>query len=232
MPKPVVISLGGSMLFKQDDSIDFAYLRSFKEIVLDALARDPAVAVVVGGGKRASEYAQKARAATGSEFFADREAIKATRENAALLIKEMGVKAFSRVVTSPDEAAAVLEKDLVPICGGFLEGITTDACSVLVAERVGASAVVNVSHADGVYDKDPRGHADAKKFKSMKHAELSNLAYHHDNRLARTNFVFDLVACKLAQRSNITIHFVSGADFKQVEAAILGKAHDGTVVKD
>ncbi len=219
-------------MFKPGGSIDSAYLRNFKKIILDALERDPPVAVVVGGGKRASEYAQAALASTGSEFFADREAIKATRENAALLVKEIGGRAFPKVISSPDEAAEALSKNLVPVAGGFLEGITTDACSVLVAERVGASAVVNVSHAAGVYDKDPRTHGDAKKFKSMTHNELSELAYRHDHRLARTNFVFDLVACKLAQRSNITVHFVSGSDLKQVEAAVLGKAHDGTVVTD
>ncbi len=220
------------MLFKADGQVDSAYLRSFKEVILDALVRDPPVVVVVGGGKRASEYAQKARAATHSEFFADREAIKATRENAALLVKEIGKRAYPRVVMEPDEAAEALEKNLVPVSGGFLEGITTDACSVIVAERVGASSVVNVSHAAGVYDKDPREHEDAKKFRTMTHNELSELAYRHDHRLARTNFVFDLVACKLAQRSNITVHFVSGTDLSQVEAAIFGKPHGGTVVKD
>lgn len=220
------------MLFKPDGGFDYDYLRAFKNIVLDALARDPPLAVVVGSGKRGTDYAREARASTGSEFFADRAGIKATRENAELLIKEIGAKAFPHVVTAPDEAAEALEKNFVPVAGGLLEGLTTDACSVLVAERVGAQSVVNVSHADGVYDSDPRSNPRAKKFKTMTHNQLSELAYRHDHRLARTNFVFDLIACKLAKRSNIPLHFVSGSDLNQVENAILGKEHDGTVVKD
>ena len=228
---PVVISLGGSMLYLKDDGIDVDYMRAFEAMVLELRKSVPHLAIVVGGGRLASEYATKARAQTKSEFFADRAAIKATRENAAILIRELNGKACPKPFISPDEAAAAVEAGTIAVGGGFLEGLTTDACSVIVAERIGAKTVVNVSHVDGVYDSDPRDNPSARKFDSMTHAQLVELAVRSDDRLARTNFVFDLIACKLAQRSNITLQFVKGSDLSQVRAAILGGKHDGTVVK-
>ncbi len=65
----------------------------------------------------------------------------------------------------------------------------------------------------------------------MSYDELIALAASSDKRKAGTNFVFDLLACKLISRSNIETHFVSGKSLKDVEAAIEGKKHSGTVVK-
>ncbi len=231
MKNAVVISLGGSMLYLKDDGIDVPYMQAFEKMVLELREKVPHIAIVVGGGRLASEYATKARAETGSEFFADRAAIKATRENAAILIRELNGKAAPTPFTTPDEAAAAIEAGQIAVGGGFLEGLTTDACSVIVAERIGAKTVINVSHVDGVYDSDPRKNPNARKFQTMAHGQLVELAVRSDDRLARTNFVFDLIACKLAQRSDITLQFVKGSDLSQVRAAILGEKHDGTVVK-
>lgn len=221
------------MLYKDGTmEVDEEYLNKFCFFVGEALQKKEKIIVVVGGGARAKQYAERARAETKSEFFADREAIKATRENAELVIKQLGPKAFQEVIKTPDEATEAISSGKVGVSGGFLEGITTDACAVIIAERVGASQVINVSSIDGVYDSDPRKNPSAKKFSEMTHGQLVELATRSDDRLARTNFVFDLVACKLAARSNIEIHFVNGHDLAQVEKAILGEKHGGTVVRN
>ncbi len=241
----LVVSLGGSMLFKPGTAaVDSDFVRKIAAIFEKTCSSGKKLVVVVGGGARAKKFAEKARAETGSEFFADREAIKATRKNARVLQKVLGEKAFKKIVKSPDDAAAAIEGGgseaaegnggKIVFCGGFLEGLTTDACAVLVAERLGALAVFNVSNVDGVYDSDPRENSSAKKFVEMTHTQLVELAARSDSRMAkgRMHFVFDLVACKLAGRSNITIHFVDGRNLQQVEKALAGALHDGTVVKN
>jgi uridylate kinase len=131
-----------------------------------------------------------------------------------------------------DQAFNALRNNLIPLSGGMLEGLTTDAISVLLAERLEASHVVNISNVDAVYSADPKVDPKAKRFTEMTHAELVDLAAKGDSRKARTNFVFDLVATKIAARSNIEIHFVAGKNLDGVKAAILRQKHAGTVVRD
>ncbi len=42
--------------------------------------------------------------------------------------------------------------------------VTTDTCAALRAVEIGADVLMKATKVDGVYDKDPKKHADAKKF--------------------------------------------------------------------
>ncbi|MBI2445047.1 UMP kinase [Candidatus Micrarchaeota archaeon] len=225
---PLVISLGGSLLNQP------GYAGSFAALLKPFLSKRK-FAVVTGGGKVAAQYAEAARkrmaSSIGAEFYADFDAIEATRENAADLKKTFGSLAYSKIILHPLDAVAALKKKNIVLSGGFLPGITTDACSVLVAEAIGAPRVVNASRIDGIYDKNPSEFPDARRFDRLTHDELVQMASKFDQRKARTNFVFDVVAAKLAARSKIQIDFVDGRDLTQLKAAIEGKAFDGTRVR-
>ena len=221
------------MLYKTGTlEVDFSYLKNFCNLIKKMHAEGEKLVIVVGGGALAKKYAQEARDSTHSEFFADRNAIKATRENALFVLAELGPLAFSQVCQTPDDCALALKAKKVAVAGGFLEGITTDACAVIVAERTSARHVLNVSIVDGVFDSDPRKNPQAKRFSAMTHAQLLDIAVRDDDRRARANFIFDLIACKLAARSNITLHFVGGTNLVEVEKALRAEPHGGTVVKD
>ena len=229
--KRIVISLGGSLLFNEDGSRNGEYIKELAEMLI-RLKKGVQIAVCVGGGTLARKYAEEARKKTGSEFFADRAAIKATKENAKELIKALGKNAFPEVIEELDNAEVALKKNLIPVGAGILEGTTTDFDSMLIAERLGAEELVNMSKIEAVYSEDPRKNPNAKRYKEMTHQQLLELAIRSDMRRAGTNFVFDSVASKLAARSNITIHFVDGRNLQEVEKALAGKKHSGTVVKD
>ncbi len=225
---PLVISLGGSLLNQA------GYAQSFAALLKPYFSKRT-FAVVTGGGQKAAAYAEAARkrmsGKIGAEFYADSDAIKATRENAAGLKKAFGTLAYSEIITHPMHAVAALKKKNLVLSGGFLPGITTDACSVLVAEALGANRVINASRVDGVYDKNPSVFKGARRFDRLTHDQLVDMATRFDQRKARTNFVFDVVAAKLAARSKIQIDFVDGRDLGQLKAAIEGKAFDGTAVR-
>jgi uridylate kinase len=61
--------------------------------------------------------------------------------------------------------------------------------------------------------------------------DFVNLVSRFDERKAKVNFPFDLVAAKLAARSRIRVDFVNGRDLKQVRAVFSGRKHAGTVVE-
>ncbi|MBI5229349.1 UMP kinase [Candidatus Micrarchaeota archaeon] len=232
LEKPVVISLGGSMLFDEKGNFDLNYITEFSALLLKLRKEGMRFVVAVGGGKIAKDYCNAVRELRGSEFLADRIAIMATRMNALLLISVLGDQAYQKVITDLDEAPNVLAMGLIPVGAGIIEGVTTDTASTLLAELVNAGALVNVSNIDAIYSDDPKKNLKAEKFREMTHRQLAELAAAQDKRVARTNFPFDLMACKLAMRSNIPIHFVYGKNLNEVEKALTGKEHAGTVVKD
>ena len=227
----VVLSIGGSSIIP-DGKPDLAFLKAMAQLI--KRSRN-SFGILCGGGTFARTYANAARELGASEYEADSIAIRSTRQNAHLLLTALrgaGVDACERVIDDFELAKGPAKRSKAVVMGGTIPGITTDTDSVLLAEAIGAERLVNISNVDAIYDSDPRKNASAKKFSNMGYEELITLASSSDKRMAGTNFVFDLLACKLIARSEIETHFVSFKKMDDVENAIEGKKHGGTVVSD
>ncbi len=213
----VVISLGGSLLFDESGKRN-----DYAERVAPLLKGH---AIVVGGGKLAAKYVGEARARGKNFFWCDREGIRATYENA----EHLASKINGVVCRSIDKCLAARERGETPVMGGLLEGVTTDADAVLLAEALGEDRLVNASRVEALYDRHPKEEG-AKRLERLTHDELVGLAFRGDRRESRTNFPFDVFASMIARRAKIRVDFVDGRDLKQLEAAINGEKHNGTVV--
>lgn len=220
MQNNAVISLGGSTIFNEK-GVDIDFIRKFSNEVKKSLSRG---AIIVGGGKIARVYSSAMRELTNNEFFSDDIAIKSTRQNALLIKHAIGKEA--EMIKYPKQASG---NSRFYVSGGYLPGLTTDACSVLVAEVMGINKIINISNIDAVYDKDPKLPG-AKKIRKINIDDFFKLAEKSDDRKAGTNFIFDVVGAKLAMRSLKEIHFV-GKDIEEIKKAIHGKEHNGTVCK-
>lgn len=208
-----VLSLGGSVI--NDGTINTVFLASLRRLS----AAD--CAIVTGGGRTARNYITAARALGLSEYDGDLLGIKATELNALFI---------SLILDWP------LAKDLEEarrlksgfVMGGTIPGISTDMDSVLVAEAVGAKRMVNITRIGRLYDREPTL-PEAKPLKALTYEEMERMAYEHDQRMAGTHFPVDLVAVRLAKRAHIEIHVV-GPDIDEIEHAIKGLKHNGTVI--
>lgn len=225
----IVLSLGGSLV-NTEQGTDAAYLSKIRAIVIASKSN---FGIVVGGGFEARKIARALREKNATEFECDEAAIAVTWKNAASVIKALGKFAYPKVIKDFANARklAATGKYKVVVMGGTVPGITTDTDSVLLAEALKAQKLVNISNTDGIYDSNPKDNPTAKKFASMTYDQLIELAIKSDKRTAGTNFVFDMLACKLIARSRIETHFVSGKNLDDVKAAIEGMRHNGTVVK-
>ncbi|HSB47795.1 MAG TPA: UMP kinase [Candidatus Bilamarchaeum sp.] len=225
----VVLSIGGSSIIP-DGKPDLGFLKAVSSLIKRS---KNSFGILCGGGTVARLYANAARELGAGEYEADSIAIRSTKQNAHLLItalKGAGVDVFDRVIDDFEYAKEPARESKAVVMGGTIPGITTDTDSVLLAEAIGAKRLVNVSNVDAIYDSDPRKNPGAKKFGKMGYDELVALASASDKRMAGTNFVFDLLACKLIARSKIETHFVSFRNMGDLEAAVEGKKHGGTVV--
>lgn len=224
----VVLSLGGSLI-NTENGIDKKFLGEVRKILEKSQHN---FGIVTGGGKAAREYAQKVRVSGGNEFEADEAAIKATKENAKYAIESFGKLAYPRVLETFDDARKAAPHSKIVVMGGTIPGITTDTDSVLLAEALNARRVVNISNVDGIYNDNPAKNPYATKYNRLNYEEMVKLAAGSDSRKAGENFVFDILACKLIARSRIETHFVSGKNLQDLNNAIEGKEHGGTVIKE
>lgn len=222
----IVLSLGGSMV-NTENGTDKNYIAKIKEIIVK---NDNKFGIVVGGGFGARKVAKKMREKGKSEFECDEAAIKITWKNAQAVADAFGEMAYPKTIKDFKKARKEAANFKVVVMGGTIPGVTTDTDSVLLAEALHATRMVNISNTPAIYDSNPKENPNAKKFDKMTYDELIELAVKSDKRTAGTNFVFDLLACKLIARSKIETHFVSGKNLEDVKNAIEGNVHSGTVV--
>ena len=218
----VVVSLGGSVINPGKPNVGkiielSTLLDSFKGKLV----------ITTGGGYYARIYADAVREISKNEFFADEIGILETRQNAMLLISALKT-ACPYVPNNFREVISLLNTYKIIVMGGALPGITTDAVAVMLAEVCKAKRLVNISNVNGIYNKPPEEEG-AKMISTMSLEDLLTLAYEYDKRKAGTHFIFDILACKLALRANLELHFVS-SDIKEIEKALYGKKHKGSVV--
>ena len=145
-----VYSLGGSILAGRDRIACAEYAQALQE-----LAQEHQIFVVVGGGRIAREYIEKARALGAAEMFCDQIGIGATKLNSALLVAALGDAAPQEIPDSYAGAARLAGPGRVVVMGGVAVGQTTDAVSALLAEYVHADKIIVATSVDGVYTADP-----------------------------------------------------------------------------
>ncbi len=222
MSHKVVVSLGGSVVNPKPINIGF-----IKKVCKVFNSFKGKLGILVGGGVYAREYAKAIRQLGGNEYESDVVAIAETRQN-AMLVKACLKNVYPKVPKTFEEASIALKLFDKVVMGGTIPGITTDADAVLLAEKINAKRIVNISNVNGIYDKDPNKFK-AKKFEKLSLEEFYKMALKADKRKAGEHFIFDVVAIKLAMRSNLEIHFV-GKNLNDIKNAINGKKHKGTVV--
>ncbi|OGS55591.1 MAG: hypothetical protein A3K60_07765 [Euryarchaeota archaeon RBG_19FT_COMBO_56_21] len=224
--EPVVLSLGGSVLIAEEP--DTSYIRKLAKILI-GISSKRKLYVVTGGGRIARYYIRAGRDLGADESFLDEMGIEVTRLNARLLITALGDRANHSPPKNYDEAVLSGRTHSIVVMGGVSPGITTDAVSALLAERVKASILVNATSVDGAYSADPKKDPDAKRIPRMTHADLIKLVGSGGG--AGPHHIFDSVGAGVLARSKIALAIVDGTDLANLRDALEGKTFKGTLVQ-
>ncbi|MDE1851084.1 MAG: UMP kinase [Candidatus Micrarchaeota archaeon] len=224
----ICISLGGSII-STEEGINIDFVKKFSRILKNNIKRYKFI-IVVGGGYANRLYINSTRSIINNNALLDEVGIAFTRIN-ALMMKDLfkDFRTYPNVVTDLEELKAAINENEIVLMGGLIQGITTDASTVLACEVTGCKKLVNVSSVGYIYDKNP-SEKGAKRLDRLNYQQLLELAFKYDSREAKAPFVFDLVGCKLARRSRIEIRFVSN-DMEEIEKAIQGRPYKGSIVK-
>ncbi len=226
---PVVVSVGGSVLLTGKG--DSEYFGKLAEL-LRRLGADRPLVVTTGGGRTAREYIQLGRDLGLTEFELDEVGIEVTRLHARLVAARVGPPAPARPPSTVPAVVEQLRTGSPVILGGTEPGHTTDGVAALVAVRIRAARVVNATDVDGVYDRDPRSHPDARRIERLSWAEFRAMVHAGSSGEAGQNFLFDRLGADALARAHIPLLIVPGRDLENLEAAVTGQRFRGTLVDD
>jgi uridylate kinase len=221
----IVLRIGGSVVASP---VNTELMSKYAELLRTLKAQGHEVAVVVGGGSLAREFIAIAKKLGLDEQAQDEIAISVSRLFAQLFLKKLGELSGRKVALTLDDAAEFLSEGKIVAMGGLKPGITTDAVAALVAERVKADLLVKGTDQDGVYNKDPRKHADAVKLDHLSFDDLSNV-FSEDKHKAGIHQIVDPEAVKILKRERMKLIVVNGFKPANILAAVNGESV-GTVV--
>jgi len=223
----VVVSVGGSLIVPSG-GIDTLFLQNFRKLILDQIGRGVSFFIITGGGKTAREYQLAAETVRGDLDPEDLDwlGIHSTRLNAHLLRALFKEDAQARIVKNPTRA--IRANTSVLIGAGWKPGWSTDYCAVMVAKKLGAKKMVNLSNIDYVYTKDPRNNPDAEKIETIAWADFRKLIPNEwDPGLSSP---FDPVAAKEAESFSLQVAVINGGKLSEFEKYLDGEVFDGTVI--
>jgi uridylate kinase len=221
----VVVRIGGSVVASP---VNTELMSKYADLLRTLKKQGHEVVVVIGGGSLAREFIAIAKKLRLDEKAQDEIAISVSRLFAQLFLEKLGDMSGRKVALTLDDAAEFLSEGKIVLMGGLKPGITTDAVAALVAERVKADLLVKGTDQDGVYNKDPRKHADAVKLDRLSFDDLSNV-FSEDKHKAGMHQVVDPEAVKVLKRKRIKLVVVNGFKPENILAAVKGESV-GTVI--
>ncbi|MCS7146273.1 MAG: UMP kinase [Nitrososphaerota archaeon] len=224
----LVIKIGGH-LFSSEGGVSVEWIRRATEAISGSHTVDDKLVIVVGGGLGARAFIEAARKLGADETMCDEIAILVTRIHASLFIKALGEKAYPLVVRNVDELKAALVSRGLAVAGGFWPGQSTFAVAAYCAESIGADRLITVTNVEGLYDKDPRLHRDARIIPRISHSELRKLLA-GSPQLAGEYRLIDNVGLSILERSKIKLYIIDGRDAENIRRAIL-EGYAGTIVE-
>ncbi|MHA2181519.1 MAG: UMP kinase [Promethearchaeota archaeon] len=217
MNRNIVIKIGGSLLFTDNNKVDSEKIIEFCSILKNN--KDSANSVVVcGGGSIAREYIDAVRTFKGSESLSDIFGIEVSRINSKLLITSLQDYAYPQVPKSIEELSLALLFKKIIVMGGLQPGQSTTSVALEVAEFIGAEELVILTDVKGIYDKDPKKFSNAQLINHLTYEQLEKLILNlqDDKQAAAGEYrIFDFVSLQILKRSNIRVIVTSGKDFSE-----------------
>jgi uridylate kinase len=225
--KRIMLKFSGEVLKGADEPIDFHVLEALCKEVKALHEKKIQIVIVVGGGNiwRYRDNKGKGMPRVESDFMG----MTATVMNAAAMramFEHLGVPARAMSALNGTELAETyvrrkaidyLDHNRVVICGGGTGRpfFTTDSAAALRGLELNCDVLLKATKVDGVYDKDPFKHKDAKRFKDIS----------FDDVLKKKLEFMDATASALCREGNLPV-----VVFDLMKKGNLAKVADGKSV--
>jgi uridylate kinase len=207
--KRILLKLSGETLLNRETgtNLDADVIHGVALQIKEIIERGVEVAMVVGGGNiyRGLSGAKNGISRSQGDYMGmlatciNSLALQATLESIGVDTRVMSAITMPRVAEPfiVRRATRHLSKGRVVIfaAGTGNPFFTTDSAAALRASEIGADCLLKGTKVDGIYDKDPVEHADAKRYKALTYQEA----------IAKQLRVMDTAAFSLCQENHIPI---------------------------
>lgn len=233
--KRLLVKLSGEALMGQNGyGLDTAVVDRLAADLAGALAAGCEVSVVVGGGNIFRGLSESSKGM--DRASADYVGMLATVMNAVSLqdaIERQGVvtRVQSAIPMSQlaepyirRRAMRHLEKERIVIFGAGTGNpfFTTDTAAALRAMEIGAEILLKATKVDGVYDRDPRKHADARRYQQVTFTDA----------LKQDLGVMDATAFALCRDNELPICVFDMTRRGNIQRVVCGEPVGTRIVKD
>ncbi|MCG8571286.1 MAG: UMP kinase [Spirochaetes bacterium] len=229
-----LVKLSGEVLKgPQSAGIDWDYADKFCERLAKIILTEKVeLGLVIGGG---NIFRGASGSITGYDrIFGDNIGMLATVMNGLALAERLKHYGVESILQSGLEIPAITglfhqsevedifsKKGCVIFCGGTGNPyFSTDTTAALRALQIKADCIFKATKVDGIYDKDPHKHEDAKKFKELTYDEI----------IAKRLKIMDLTAMQLMMENKIPLMVFNMDEPGTLENACAGEVV-GTIVK-
>lgn len=228
--KPIILSLGGSLIVPENGRIDTDFLEKFNTFIRRHVEMGRRFFIVCGGGSTTRLYQQAARTVLHHQIpndDLDWIGIHATRLNAHLVRTIFRDIAYHRVLKHLE---IILKVDKpVAVAAGWKPGWSTDYCAVMLCQDYHLNTVINLTNIEKVYTADPKKDPTAKPVDHIKIDDYLKIV--GKKWVPGMNAPFDPIAAQLAQKLGVTIKILKGQNFENLEKAVEGKEFTGTIIE-
>lgn len=231
--KRVLLKLSGEALAgHQGFGIDPETITSISREIVDTLALGAQIGLVIGGGNifRGVSVSSKGMDRASADYMG----MLATVMNALAVqdvLEKMGAETRVMTAISMHEVAEPyirrramrhLEKQRVVICAAGTGNpfFTTDTAAALRAMELKTDAILKATKVDGVYDKDPVTHEDAKMYTTLTYLDV----------LKKQLKVMDSAAISLCMDNNMPIKVFNLFQKNSISRVVCGE-DIGTLVQ-
>ncbi|AIH03580.1 UMP kinase [Thermodesulfobacterium commune] len=223
---------GEALLGSKSFGIDAKVINQIAEELKEVYQYGLEIGIVIGGGNIFRGIAGEKQGMDRAR--ADYMGMLATLINALALQDALEAQGISCRVMSALEVIEVAEpyirekairhlekgRVLILACGTGNPFFTTDTAAVLRALELKCEVLFKATKVDGVYDKDPKKHPDAKKFDELT----------FDEALHKRLKVMDATAFSLARDYKLPILVFNLLNYGNIKKAVLGESV-GTYIK-
>ncbi len=163
MKQDIVIKIGGSIIYKEDMSLNIVVLDKIKRWYIENEKRYRKIVFVTGGGRLSRTVGGYVN--NHIEDISDRHgvAMLLTQTSSAIIKGYLNIP-HAIIPDSLGDAFEILsdENPSVLISGGLKRGWSTDMDAVVFADILNLKKVIKLSNIDYLYDSDPRENPNAK----------------------------------------------------------------------
>ena len=220
-----VITLGGSLIVKDDIRVDF--LKKFRPFILRFLKKGHKFVIMAGGGKICRKYQHAAgQIARIPSDDMDWLGVHVTRLNAQLLRTIFLEEAYPEIIDSISKP--IHGEPKLIFAAGVRAGNSTDYVAVMLAHRFKADRIIVAGTYDAVYDKDFEKYPNAKR--------LGKLDWQSYRKLIAKKWrpgyraPMDPVAARTAQKFGIRADILKAENLKNFSRCIEKKSFRGSVI--